>query len=383
MIDLKSLFPLLALSLFLSCCGGGSSAHEMQDSIDSALSTFRQEGSGSPELEIPGAVVAVGNQRATKTAISQGKANLEAGEIMRSDMPFHIGSISKTFTAAWILQLNQEGQLSLEDKISKFFEFPLGDEITVRELLSHTSGIVSFTAIPEFLSFYDANPYPDPEDILNFMRAHPKQSFAPGEGYEYSNSNFYLLGLIGQEVTGRTWASEIRARFLDKYDLRSTYIYGAEQGPASPQGYTICPASGCGVPTLVAYGSDADYKLGWAAGSVVSTAEDIAKWMALLVSGPVLDAEHRQEMLTLTPQSVAYEKSQGEEHYSLVKGAGLCLFEYYAQNGGYGWGHSGQIGGFGNVVVYFPDEGQSVSLVTNLINSDVDHGVRDIANAAF
>ncbi len=372
------LFTTLVLISFLLSACGGSSDSAFYDDINNALSAFRTNDSGVANTSVPGAVANVFTASSGHTIVPQGKANLSTGEDIQSQSVFHLGSISKTFTAAWIMQLDEEGMLSIENTMDTYLSFPRGNEITLRQLLSHTSGITSFTAMSEFASWYKLHPYPTPQEMLEFMRSHPKQSFEPGQGYEYSNSNYYLLGLIGEAVTGKAWVEEVRNRFFNPYHLDSTYVYGYEEGPASPQGYASFDGT-----TLTEYGSDADYRLGWAAGSVVSSAYDIARWIKLLVAGPVLDEAHRKEMQTVTPQSEAYAKAQGADYYAFTKGTGLCLFEHYTDAAGYGWGHDGQIGGFGNSVAYFAQVDTSFALLTNLVNSDVTKGLHRLVDAAY
>ena len=371
------------VTVFLSSCGGSSDSISEQ-AVSDDLTLFRTTRAGVSGLVVPGAVADVYSAPSSHMIVPQGVANLETGEKMQTSSLFHVGSLTKTFTAAWIMQLDQEGTLSIEDPISKYLSFPLGDQISLRQLLSHTSGITSFTAMPEFANYYAAHPYPTQQDILKFMRDHHRQSFAPGQSYEYSNSGYYLLGLIGEAASGKTWHEEIRRRFLDRYNLDSTYIYGLEEGPATGQGYVACSsADGCNPPQMIAYGSDADYRLGWAAGAIVSSPRDLARWMALLVSGPVLDTSHRQEMQTVTPQSAAVMQAQGELYYSFNKGVGLSLFQYYTPEAGYGWGHEGQIGGFGNVASYFLDVETGFAICANDISADVDRGLKMIVQAAF
>ena len=378
------------LRLLLSCSAaallggcGSSTDSGLYERIENALTTFRQTQAGEQGFVVPAAVGDVYTRRGDHTTVAQGTMSLESDIPVETDTLFHIGSITKTFTAAWILQLDQEGKLSLSDTISKFFAFPKGDIITVRELLSHTSGVKSFTGIAAFGPWYKQHPYPTPQDILEFMRAHPEQSFEPGASYEYSNSNFYLLGLIGEAVTGRLWADEIKARFIEPYGLHSTFVYGVDEMAASPQGYLVCPASSCGTAFITPYGSDADFKLGWAAGAIVSTASDLAEWMRLLVAGPVLDEAHRKEMLTVTPQSEAVAKARGKAYYAHYKGTGLCLFNYYSERGGSGWGHDGQIGGFSNVTIYFPGPQTDVAIVSNDQTADVNEGALMMIDAAL
>ncbi len=369
---------LLAMS---SCDGGSSSDNDLQERVSKAVTQFRTQCSGLEQTTVPGAAAAIVDATLPPILVLSGTANLDTGRDILEDDLFHAGSITKTFTAAWIMQLDQEGLLSIDDVVADYLTFPRGDEITLRQLLAHTSGITAFTSMKEFAVWYEENPYPTPFEVLEFMRQHPYHSFDPGDEYEYSNSNYYLLGLIGELITGKPWHVEIRNRFLDPYQLSSTYIYGLEQGPASQvQGYVACPEPYCEPAGLMTTGDDSGYRLGWAAGGIVSTPGDLARWIELLVAGPVLDEIRRLEMQTITPQSAEAMKETGE-YFKFNKGVGLCLFQFYTSEAGFGWGHEGQIGGFGNLAAYFPDVETGLALSANEVSSDVNTGLQLLVDA--
>ena len=114
-----------------------------------------------------------------------------------------------------------------------------------------------------------------------------------------------------------------------------------------------------------------------------STAKDLARWMELLVAGPVLNDEYRKQMLTVTPQSETYMKAKGADFFAYNKGVGLTLFKFHTDGAGDGWGHDGQIGGFSSGVIYFEQVSTSISLVTNLVNSDVLSGIHMLADTTY
>ncbi len=188
--------------------------------------------------------------------------------------------------------------------------------------------------------------------------------FAPGTQFSYSNTNFYLLGRIGELVTGESWGDAMHRRFIDPYQLKNTYIYGYDEIPTSVTGYTVCGDDSCSYFELTPTGDDSSWKLGWAAGSIVSSPEDITRWMYLLVEGDLLDDEHRAAMQTATPQSEAYYAAHAET--IAVTGVGLCLWRYQSPGVGTGWGHEGEIAGFANVSAYFPEAKFGLTLLTNL-----------------
>jgi len=358
-----SLALVLVLSL-VSACGGSSSDPEAKSRLNAAMEEVMRTGGGSTGLPLPGAGVDYYTPPREHLALPHGMADLEQGVKMPNAGLFHAGSITKTFTAAWIMQLDQEGALSIEDPLSKYFSYPNGSEITLRHLLSHTSGIENFTEMSEFEELFLRNPYPTPEEVLDFCRQYAGQLFPPGTQYSYSNTNYYMLGLIGEQVTGRKWADEMHARFIGPYKLQNTYIYGHDEIPASVTGYTVCADDSCSRFALTPTGDDASWKLGWAAGSIVSSPQDLTRWMYLLVEGDVLDAAHRAAMQTATPQSEAYFREHPEN--ISVTGVGLCLWRYYSPGVGVGWGHEGEIAGFANTAAFFPESNFGLSLLINL-----------------
>ncbi|MGB1377433.1 MAG: serine hydrolase domain-containing protein, partial [Miltoncostaeaceae bacterium] len=151
---------------------------------------------------------------------------------------FHIGSITKTFTAALILQLDQERRLALGDPISTWVDFPGGDRITVRMLLGHTSGIADFTDDPGYRAKQE------PADLIA-IAARLEPVFAPGESWAYSNTNYTMLGVISEQVTGRSWGEEVEARFLTPLGLTDTYLWQGRARPRTVDGSRVaCGAAG-------------------------------------------------------------------------------------------------------------------------------------------
>jgi len=216
----------------------------------------------------------------------------------------------------------------------------------------------------------EANDDPKPADIMDLVIKSNTPDFAPGAKYAYSNSNYTLLGMIAEKVTGNAWHKEVRARFFDKLKLTSTYVYGKETGPDAATGYTICANADCSQHAVTRAGVGIDWKAAWAAGAIVSSASDIATWIHALVAGDVLDEAHRKEMQTATAQSKAWAAAL-DAQYSMIKGVGLCLFNYSYADVGDGWGHEGQINGFSNVGMYFPQAAVGVSILTNYNQTDV------------
>lgn len=182
---------------------------------------MRADGGSPWNGQVPGIAATVipadGSGDGLITAVS-GYSDLATKTLLQADSAFHIGSITKTFTAALILQLCQEGTLSLQDPMSTWIDgFSYGTDVTVEMLLSHTSGI------PDFVSLSTHHPDDGPRDSINHV-LNLAPDFLPGSSWKYSNTNFTILGLIAEEVTSSTWADLITRRFLKPLKLDHTYV---------------------------------------------------------------------------------------------------------------------------------------------------------------
>jgi len=284
---------------------------------------------------------------------------------------FHIGSITKTFTAALILQLDQERRLSLDDPISTWFDFPGGNRITVRMLLGHTSGIADFTDDPGYRAKQE------PADLISIAARLPPV-FAPGESWAYSNTNYTMLGVVSEQVTGRSWGEEVEARFLTPLGLTDTYLWQGRARPRTVDGSRVaCGAAGepdCDPArsglALIPIPDGPDWTIAWSAGGLVSTPADVARWMRALVAGNVLDSRRRALMTTATPQSIAALRTLPAFGNLRWTGAGLGLFRYEVERRGTGWGHEGLIDGFTANAAHMIDAGMTVAVTSNFQMTD-------------
>jgi D-alanyl-D-alanine carboxypeptidase len=231
---------------------------------------------------------------------------------------FRIGSITKTFTAAVLLQLVGENALALDDPLDRhYLGFPRGDVLTLRHLASHTSGIYDVAYDGEVVG--NSHEKWDPDDLIAIAAAEPAL-FAPGAEYSYSNTNYLLLGRVIENATGRSFAGEVRARLLDRFRLEDTFVETDEPVPGGmARGYFV----GADLTDQI------DPSTGWAAGGMVSNATDVVRWLELLVDGPVHAPELRDAM-----QERARPADGSKPNY----GIGLHL---EASEHGVLYGHSG------------------------------------------
>jgi CubicO group peptidase (beta-lactamase class C family) len=275
-----------------------------------------------------------------------GKANLELNVSMQPDQVFRIGSITKQFTAIAILQLAEQGKLDLQDNITRFIpDYPTqGYTITIEHLLTHTSGISSFTGMNDYLERMTLDLAP--EEVIDHFKNQPMK-FAPGTKWEYSNSGYFLLGYIIEKITGKSYADYLEEHFF------------------KPIGMT---SSVCGNDTRLIKKRAGTYRMGkngienalplsmtqpFSAGSIQSTVEDLYKWNLAVQSGKLVKKENLEKAFA---------------NHKLTDGT---LTDY-----GYGWQlgyiqdspsieHGGAINGSSTMAIYLPKEDVYVAIFSN------------------
>ncbi len=304
---------------------------------------------------LPGISAAVDTPAGLWTGVS-GKSRLAPSQPMRPDTPLSIGSVTKTFVAAVILQLREEGRLSLGDHLSRWeTRVPNAGRITVRQLLSHTSGVRDMWWSPRYTALVEGRPghvwtYPEVRSLIGAPR------FSPGTRFEYSNSNFVLLGRIIEEVTGHSVAREIRDRLLDPLGLDSTWYQGAESGPRTvAMGYLR--RNGAWIPQGDGTGLRPTTSIATffgAAGAIVSTPGDLAIWARALYGGHVLQASSLELMTTFN----SHKYGLGTRRLQM--------------GGRVAWGHGGSLDGFETSMWFLPRLETSVVVIWNRRGLDTD-----------
>lgn len=195
---------------------------------------------------------------------------------------FRIGSITKQFTAAAVLRLAEQGRLALTDPLATYFpDFPGGDKITLRHLLTHTSGIHSYTEKPGFMSRV-TSPI-EPEKLIEWFRNDPPD-FAPGAKFHYDNSGYFLLGEIVAKVSGKSYGDFLRETFFEPLGMKDTGVYSnAAPPPGMALGYSVMNGKIDPAP---------DWDMTWAggAGSLFSTVGDLFRWNEAFFGGRVVNA---------------------------------------------------------------------------------------------
>ena len=221
-----------------------------------------------------------------------GYKNVENKESNESETIFQIGSITKQFTSTVILKLEEEGKLLLTDKISKYFpDFPDGNRITVYNLLTHTSGIFNYTNDGEFMKSEALKPTTESKIIALFKDK--KLDFEPNSKYNYSNSNYMLLGYIIQKVTGKPYENVVREYIFNPLQMtKSGFDFVRLNDPNKATGYFAIGENITQKSTLV------DSSVSFAAGAIYTTSGDLFKWHSGLLSNKIVKRETIEKAFT-------------------------------------------------------------------------------------
>ena len=294
----------------------------------------------------PGVAVIVVKDGETVFRKGYGMANLELGVSIEPDMVFRIGSATKQFTAVAILMLAEQGKLSLDDSISKFLpDYPTHDYlITVKHLLTHTSGIKSYTSMPEWIPLWRKDF--TVQELIDFFKYQPMVS-APGKRWSYNNSGYILLGAIIEKVTGQTYGQFIKQSIFEPLEMKQSYYDDPLQViPRRVAGYDKSPNGF----TNAAYISMTQP---YAAGALVSTVDDLALWDTALYTEKLLKLE------TLKQAHISYQLLDGSP---TAYGFGWMISEYAGHRV---IEHSGGIHGFRSHTIRLPDDHAFVAVLSN------------------
>jgi CubicO group peptidase (beta-lactamase class C family) len=265
---------------------------------------------------------------------------------------FDLASVSKEFTAGAILLLQQDGKLSVNDPLSKYFPgFPNGDAISLLYLLQHRSGLVdynNFGSYPDFSGAYSAfmaNGQTDYQPIVDRLATFPLD-FAPGTQYEYSNTNYLLLGMIVAKVSGMTFGTFAQQRIFDPLGMTQTH-----QGNPPP------PVTDIALGYLTNGGTAYrawQWNLAWLAGAggLTSTVGDLEKWDRAVRAPGIFTAASLAQMFAPSPIAAAYG--------SYADGWIVSALDGHA----YVW-HDGEVGGFQTINATFPNDGIDIIVLTN------------------
>lgn len=335
----RKLLTLLVIALITA---SSALAQDKAQKIDELLKTFYDYGQFNGSV-----LVADGGKVIYKKGF--GMANMEWEIPNQPDTKFRIGSVTKQFTAALVLQLVEEGKIKLDGKITDYlpdYRKDTGEKVTIHHLLNHTSGIPSYTAIPGFMQNESRNQHSVKDFVKKF--ASGDFEFEPGTKYSYNNSGYFLLGAIIEQVTGKPYAKVLQERILDPlgmkdtgYDLTSPLIKKRAWGyRKTPDGYEN-----------TAY---LDMSIPYAAGSMYSTVEDLYKWDQSLYEDKILSAESKKLMFTPGLANYGYGMRITDEPVGKTDQKIKII------------GHGGAIHGFNSLLTRAVERRQTVIILDNV-----------------
>lgn len=277
-----------------------------------------------------------------------GMANMEWSIANAPDTKFRLGSITKQFTAMLIVQLAEKGTLKLDATISTYLpDYPkaTGDKITIHHLLTHTSGLPNYTSFPKFFETMSRDPYTPDAFVKQF--AELPLDFEPGTKFSYSNSGYFLLGVLVEKVTGKTYAQVLQENILTPLQLRDTgYDLFSPILTRRATGYQKKSGNYVNAPYL-------DMSIPYAAGSLYSTVEDLYRWDQALYTDKLLSASAKAKLFTPFRDDYGYgwimhnaKVGERKDSVSLV-------------------GHSGGINGFNTLISRVPADKHLIVLLNN------------------
>ena len=356
----NSILRHLSLSAFVLNalgCQTPAPAQEVTGPFQAVLDSFYAGGS------FPGASAAISRPDGSLIEVTVGEADTILHLPMAQDARMLQGSVGKTYFAALALQLVGEGRLDLDAKVSSYLgqlpwypRIPNADGITVRHLMTHTSGVMRYEFKEAFTEDLSAQPDKHwlPEELLAYV-LDEEASFVQGEGWEYSDTNFILLGMIMEGITGEACYDLIQDRILDPLNLENTVPSASRTIPGLIQGYAGPgnPFGGTDEVLLPDGRFVINPQFEWAGGGFASTPGDLARWARALYTGKAFDPD----LLSLMLDGVPARLGPGSRY-----GLGVILTDTPA---GPSQGHSGFFPGYLTEMAYFPDLDVAVALQVN------------------
>jgi CubicO group peptidase (beta-lactamase class C family) len=292
----------------------------------------------------PGGAIIITDKGRVVFRKAYGIADLDRKIALKPEMIFRIGSMTKQFTAVAVLLLEQDGKLSLQDDISKYFPEikPASIPTTIEDLLRQRSGLASYTDVATFWPqhFKDVTP----QEIIDLFKDAPRK-LEPGSRFQYSNTNYLLAGLIVEKVSGSSYPDFLASRIFEPLGMTSTSYEGRERnGAKRVEGYWR--------PAGEKWQRVQDISMTWpgGAGGLVSSVDDLAKWHNAIMSGKLLSRAMWKRVFDVDPS--------GLDPY----GYGWFVSPKFGRRA---YGHGGGIDGFRSVAFHFPDDDVYIAVLLN------------------
>ncbi|MFN7948113.1 MAG: serine hydrolase domain-containing protein [Blastocatellia bacterium] len=312
--------------------------------------------------KFPGATAGFALADGTTFGLAVGWANVEARTPMKPSDLMLQGSVGKTYVAAVAMQLVHDKRLGLDDKIERylgrekwFARLPNARDITVRMLMNHTSGLVRYEFKEQFTRDLTADPDKrwQPEELVAYI-LDTRPPFAAGQGWEYSDTNYIVLGMIIERITKSHYYDQARQRLLRPLKLTHTVPSDSRVIPGLIQGYAGANNPFGGTDAMIVNGRFAiNPQFEWCGGGMASTTEDLARWAKALYEGRAFDRSMLHEMLNGVPAKLGPDSKYGLGVIIRPSPLGIT------------YGHSGFFPGYITEMIYFPEHQMAVAVQVN------------------
>jgi D-alanyl-D-alanine carboxypeptidase len=353
---MRSLRLAVALATLLPAAALAQSP-ALRDSLQKKLDSLRVS------QRIPGLTLGVTLPDGATFALASGESDTSRHVAMRPTDRMLQGSVGKTYVAAVAMQLVHEGKLKLDEKVSTYLgkepwfnRLPNAADITVRQLMNHTSGLVRYEFNPKFMTDLRANPMREWTHVeqLSYL-FDSKAEFAAGQGWDYSDTNYIVLGMIIERLTGNTYYAELRRRFFEPLKLTNTIPSDRNDLPGVVNGYAGPKNELGGYDASIVNGKFAvNPKFEWTGGGIASTADDLSRWAWLLYQGRAFDPSMLPLMLTGVPSRLGA---------NVQYGLGVMM---HAGPHGDMLGHSGFFPGYATEVRFYSAHKIAVAIQANV-----------------
>ena len=347
----KKILVIGILILLLFSTGGVEASTDLSTKIDNYITTYEEMGIFS------GTVLVAENG---KIIINKGYgyADLELDVKNQKDTKYRIGSLTKQFTAAAVMQLAEQNKLKIEDKLSKYIpDYPRGDEITIKNLLNHTSGIFDYTKTQKFRNMMGQRIRLN--KVIELFKG-KDLNFEPGQKYQYCNSNYVLLGYIIEQVSGLNYEEYLNKNIFNPLNMHNSgYAHHQKIIKGRASGYVMSPAGS----KSNMYHDDATFAHG--AGALYSTTKDLYKWDRALYKNQILSDDSLKQMFTT---------------YLGNYGFGFKIDELFKNKRIY---HHGGTMGYTASINRYVDDDITIIVLSNINGTPIEQLTKDIAAILF
>ena len=348
----------IGLSLIVGCKTNALVNSTKDKAITGKIQTFINEN------DLPGLNFSIINKNGKTANYSQGFEDVENRTSLTTNQVFFSGSIGKTYAAALLMQLVDEGKVDLNSKLKTYFpevgwlsKVPNIEEITIEMLLQHTSGLPRWVMQLEVWEVLHTNPDKiwSYEDRLAYVFNQAPVHEA-GKGWAYSDTNYILIGILIEKMSGEYYYDLVRTKILKPFKLKHTYPSEGRTIPNLSMAYSRLPEA-FKIPNKVI--KDGQYvfnpQIEWTGGSMASTTTDLAKWAKIYFEGELFSKELLTKITTINPNG---DKVDAGHSY------GMGSFIYHTNQGDV-FGHSGFMPGYNSIFAYYPNQKIAVAIQIN------------------